>query len=416
MSKRDGFFKSSSLLLVGMMVANVINYLFQLTMGRMLSISAYGEMNTLMSILLVLSFPVYSVTVFLTKRLSHNFALGRYNVIKGLIARTYRGVLVVGVVTFLAGSLFANRISGMLKIDGAIPIILLFLSIGVFVVVPINSAILQGIHRFRMLSFLAAASCVFKYVLCVGLVAVGMGLNGIMLGLMLSYVLTIYISDIPIRAELKSARWSISNNQEDASDVSLSFLIPVTAANLALAVFSQTDQILVKYFFSPTEAGMYSSAAIIGKAVMYVPAAIVTSLFPMVAYSRARAESTVGLIVKAFAITLVLSGGGAFIIYIVPDLIISLFFGAKFMPASNIVGLCAVAMLPMALVMVLINYNLARNKTLFAYIVLLCAIGQVVGIIVFHSELASVLRVILISGSLCVTALLTLMAVEYLRR
>ncbi|KJU84560.1 capsular polysaccharide biosynthesis protein [Candidatus Magnetobacterium bavaricum] len=415
MSKKDGFLKSSSLLFVGMMAANIINYLFQLTMGRMLDIKTYGEMNTLMSILMLLSFPVSSVTVFLTKRLSHNFALARYDVIKGLIAKTYRGVLIVGVITFIVGSLFSTWISSILQLDGVLPVILLFVAIGIYVMVPINSAILQGIHRFRMLSFLAAISSFLKYALCVALVVAGFGLNGIMVGLMLSYVLTVYISDIPIRAELKSPGWSSGNNHEDASDVSLSFLIPVTAANLAFAVFSQMDLILVKYFFSPTDAGIYSSAAIIGRSVMYVPLAIVTSLFPMVASSRARAETTVTLIVKALTITLALSGGGAVILYAVPELIISLFFGAKFMSASKLIGLYAMAMLPIALIIVLLNYNLARNKTGFAYVTLLCAIAQVAGIFAFHNELVNVLWVTLLSGCVCVTVLLTLMAVEYLR-
>ncbi|KJU87439.1 capsular polysaccharide biosynthesis protein, partial [Candidatus Magnetobacterium bavaricum] len=147
----------------------------------------------------------------------------------------------------------------------------------------------------------------------------------------------------------------------------------------------------------------------------YVPAAIVTSLFPMVASSRARAERTVTLIAKALAITLVLSGGGAVILYSVPGLIISIFFGAKFMPAANLIGPYAMAMLPMALIMVLLNYNLARNKTGFAYVTLLCAVAQVAGIIAFHNELVSVLWVTLLSGCVCVTILLALMAVEYLR-
>ncbi|MBF0317517.1 MAG: oligosaccharide flippase family protein [Nitrospirae bacterium] len=415
MTKKDGFLKSSSLLFVGMMTGNIINYLFQLTLGRMLDIKTYGEMNTLMSIIMVLSFPVSSVTVFLTKRLSHNLALARYTVIKRLIAKTYRGILITGGITFLIGSLLSSWLGRMLKIDDVLPIILLFVTIGVYVVVPINSAILQGIHRFRMLSFLSAASCFFKYVFCVAFAAAGFGLSGIMVGLMLSYVVTVYISDIPIRAELKKTNWSSGDNHEGASDVSMSFLIPVTAANLAFSVFSNIDLILVKYFFDPTDAGIYSSAAIIGKSVMHVPAAIATSLFPMVAYSRAKAERTVTLIAKALAITLVLSGGGAVILYSVPELIISIFFGAKFMPASNLIGIYAMAMLPMALIMVLLNYNLARNKTGFAYVTLLCAIAQVAGIFSFHNEPASVLWVTLLSGGVCVTVLLALMAVEYLR-
>ncbi|MBV6341950.1 oligosaccharide flippase family protein [Candidatus Magnetobacterium casense] len=416
MSKTDGFFKSSSLLFAGMMAANIINYLFQLTLGRMLDITTYGEMNTLMSIIVLLSSPVYSVTVFLTKRLSHNIALGRYDIVKGIIASTYRGVLIVGVVTSIIGVVSSRRLGSMLKIDDVLSIVLLFIAITVYVLVLINSAILQSLHRFSMLSLTVAGSSFLKYALCVALAAAGMGLSGIMAGLMLSYVLTVYVSDMSIRSELKTTKCPVSNHSKDVSDVSLSFLMPVTAANLAFSLFSQIDLVLIKYFFSPTDAGIYSSAAIIGKSVIHVPAAIVTSLFPMVASSWARAESTIALIAKALGLTLVLSGGGAVILYSIPELIISIFFGAKFMPASKLIGLYAMTMLPVALIMVLLNYNIARNKTGLAYVTLLCAIGQVAGIFAFHDTPAGVLRVMSLSGYVCVTLLAALMAVEYLSK
>ncbi|MBF0344684.1 MAG: oligosaccharide flippase family protein [Nitrospirae bacterium] len=413
--KKDGFIESSSFLFIGMMVGNVINYLFQLTMGRMLSVKTYGEMNTLMSILLVLSFPVSSITLFLTKSLSHNCALGRYETVKKFIAKTYKLVLTIGIITSIAGSLFSGLTSRLLKIDSILPVILLFMSTGVYVLVPINIAILQGFHRFKILSFITAAISLFKYAIGVTLVAAGFGLNGTIIGLMLSYVLTAYISYIPIRAELKNTRWSFNDNPSNASDVSLSFLIPVTVASLAFAILIQTDLLLVKYFFSPSEAGIFSSAAIIAKSLLYVPIAIVTTLLPMVASNIARAEKTISLIIKAFVITIVLSGGGTVVLNVFPETIISVFFGAKFLPASKIVGLYALAMLPMTLVMVLINYNIARDKTFFAYITLLCSFAQVAGIVLFHKDVATVLKVILTSGSFCLTVLLSLLALEYYR-
>ena len=54
-------------------------------------------------------------------------------------------------------------------------------------------------------------------------------------------------------------------------------------ANTFFGVMTQADVILVKHHFPPGEAGLYASASIMGKAVMYLPTAIIMALFPMVA-------------------------------------------------------------------------------------------------------------------------------------
>jgi O-antigen/teichoic acid export membrane protein len=58
--------------------------------------------------------------------------------------------------------------------------------------------------------------------------------------------------------------------------------------NALLAVFAftpltQADMVLVnRYFPAQDAAGIYASAAVLGKAVMYIPGAIILALFPMV--------------------------------------------------------------------------------------------------------------------------------------
>ncbi|HCY18791.1 MAG TPA: hypothetical protein DHU69_03310, partial [Deltaproteobacteria bacterium] len=190
-------------------------------------------------------------------------------------------------------------------------------------------------------------------------------------------------------------------------------IIPIFIANLAFAILTQSDIILVKYIFTPHEAGIYSSAAIIGRTVMYLPGAIVISLFPMVASNKARDEGTLHLILKALAMTIALSGTGTLALYLFPDFIVSLFFGNRFSSAAYIIGLFAIAMLPMAFLMIIMHYNMAKGGKYFAYIMLLGSVMQVVGIVYFHDSLITVLKVMLISGSLCVTILFAFLTLEY---
>lgn len=407
---KDNFLKASSFIFAGIMLGNAFNYLFQVTMGRVLEIQTFGEMNALFSMMVILGVPFASITNFMAKNTANYSALSLNKQANTLIVKSYKFILMVGFFIFILGAFFSGYISNYLKINNTMPVILLFFSIFLSAILPINNGVLQGMHNFRLLSFVAAGSGVIRYIVCVFLVLLGMGLNGIMIGTIITIALIGYISFMPIGRHLKIGMEPVNLNENGISSI-----IPILLANLAFALFAQSDIILVKYYFSPHEAGIYSSAAIIGKTVMYLPGAIVISLLPMAAFSKARDEGTLHLILKALAITVLLSGSGAAILYLFPDLIVSIFFGKKFISATSLIGLFAVAMMPLAVIMVIMNYNIAKGGRYFAYCMLAGSAVQVFGIMHFHDSLEKVLKVILYSGMFSMTVLFSLLAIEYYR-
>ncbi len=392
-----------------MMTGNFFNYLFQVTMGRMLSVQTFGEMNALFSLMAIFSVPFASITNYLAKNVSHCCAVGREKQANDLIVRNYKNLFIIGCIIVVSLVPFSGFIGESLKINSLVPIILFIISILISLILPINTGILQGIQSFRTLSIFFAGTSIFKYIFCVALVAIGLGLNGIMIGTILSVALVAYISFIPVCRHLRKGRDSMNPQDRDP----LSVVIPIVLANLSFAFFTQADIVLVKYFFSPQEAGIYSSASVLGKAVMYLPGAIVISLFPMVASNKALNKGTTHLIIKALAITVLLSGSGTIVLYLFPDLIISLFFGERFASAAGIVGLFAIAMMPLAVIMVIMNYNIAKGEKYFTYVMLAFAAIQIAGIIGFHDSLSTVLMVIFFSGFLCMFVLFSMLVFEY---
>jgi O-antigen/teichoic acid export membrane protein len=378
-------------------------------MGRMLSVQTFGEINALFSMMIIFGVFFASITNYISKNISHFHALRKDKKVNYLVTKNYRNLFMIGFVIVLLGVTFSKYISEYLKIESLIPTVLLFLAIFVSIIIPINTGILQGLQRFKMLSFLLAGTGFFRYIICVAFVVAGTGLNGIMIGNILSVLLMGYISFKPIGRHLKTGKESIEQGDAD----SLSLIIPIILANLSFAILTQGDIVLVKYLFTPDEAGIYSSAAVIGKIVMYLPGAIVIPLFSMVASNKARGEVTLHLVLKALALTILLSGGSVIIFYLFPRQIVSIFFGERFLSAIPIIGLFAIAMLPMSAIMVVMNYNLAKGGRYFAYAMLLCAIIQTAGIVIFHNSLNSILKVILYSGLLCAMTLFLFLAVEY---
>ena len=405
---KDNLIKTSTLIFLSVLTGNVFSYFFQVTMGRMLGVQTFGEMNALFSVMAIFGVPFASITNFLAKKISHYHALELSGRANALILKSYKNLFLAGAAMLLAGILFSGYISECLKFDSAIPVAMLFLIGFVSIMSPVNTGILQGLHKFGMLSFMAVGASVFRYVLCTVFVIIGLQLYGVLAGTLLTALLIGYISFIPIGRHLKKGH----DASEKAGDAQ-SAIFPIFAANVSFAILSQSDVIFVKYFFTPHEAGLYSSAAIIGKAVMYLPGAIVISLFPMVASNKAREEGTLHLLLKALAATLLLSGGGAAVLYLFPGPVVSVFFGDKFAPAAHIVGFFAIAMMPLAVIIVLMNYNMAKGGRYFSYIMLAGSILQIMGVLYFHSSVTDILKVILYVGLLCMVMLFSLLAAEY---
>ena len=157
--------------------------------------------------------------------------------------------------------------------------------------------------------------------------------------------------------------------------------------------------VLVKHLFSDHEAGIYASASIIGKAVMYLPAAIVLAMFPMVAESNTLRQDSSHFIIKTIIITLFLSGSGAAVLFFFPEFVINTFFGAKYFEAGKIVQYFGISMLPMALLMIMMHYFIARGKVLFQYILFIGAFLEIVLILSFHDSLITVLYTLIGIGS-----------------
>lgn len=75
-------------------------------------------------------------------------------------------------------------------------------------------------------------------------------------------------------------------------------------------------------------------------------------------------------------------------------------FGDRFLIAAPITAIFGLAMLPMAFILLLMNYLLAQGKTRFVIFMAVAAVVELIGIHIFRHNLHSVLYVIMITGCL----------------
>jgi len=398
---RDKFLRASTLLFVASMVTNVFNYAFQLTMGRLLSTEDFGLMNSLFSLLMITSLPFITIMTVLTRYVSTFMVEEVYGRIKGLLLRAYKNILSIGLFLFFVFVCLSSLIKPFLKMDSVTPIVLLGIALFTSLVLPINTAFLQGLQKFRSLSIVSGTLGPAKFVFCLIFVLLGLRVNGVFWGLILTNIAIFFISYAPLRSIIKSAATSIVK-----IDDLLSYAIPVFLANVCFAILTQVDLIMVRHYFPPTEVGIYASAAVLGRAIMYLPAVLVLALFPMVAEAHTKNQKSYHLLVKASTYTVVLAGSGTLLYLLFPRFIMGLLFGEKYVEAASLLGLYGFAMLPMGLLFILINYNLARTDVKFIKYLLLFTCLQVCLVVLFHQTLTQILWIIFACGT--VSAMTTL--------
>jgi len=380
------------------MVSSVFAYGFQVAMGRLLTPAEYGFLNSLLAIFVVLSVPLATVPMVLARRTAEYAAKKDFARIRSLFGLAYRRIGLAGLLGLAAFVLGARFLADYLHSPSIVPVLLLGLCACSAFAVPINTAMLQGLQDYRWLGITAGLGGPVKFFICVALVLSGFGVNGVLAGMVLTSLVMWLIAYLPIRRHLLRGEAGIGH----VHHLSFTHVLPVFTANLAFAVLSQADMILVARYFPAHEAGMYASAAILGRSVMYVPGAFVQAMFPMVSEHHSLNQDSRHLLFKALGATLALSGSGAALFFFFPKLIISVFFGARYVEAAPVLQYFGLAMLPMAFLLVLMNYSIAKGERRFSYLMALGALLEVIFIYFHHESLLKVVFVIMLVGALLI--------------
>ena len=98
---------------------------------------------------------------------------------------------------------------------------------------------------------------------------------------------------------------------------------------------------------------------------------------------------------KGLLYTGLISATTAFMFFLFPELSISILFGNKYLPAVPLLRLFSLAMVPLALINIIMNFNLARERMGFIYSFIGFSILEVILIGMFHSSLNQVLLILI---------------------
>jgi len=387
--------------MAGSMVANIGAYLYHLVMGRLLGPSGYGELSSLLSIFYIFTVPLNVGTIVLVKFISSMKAHGELGQVRTLFVKVTKACL-VGSIVFLPVIIFASPfISSFLHIQSTILFILVYSIFVISLVTVIATSALQGYQKFLWVSMFGAGSIILK--LLVSIPAVRFGVYGALCAMVGSSLVMYLLYFLPLRFifQVKEASALTITPRE-----AIRYAVPSLFIILGMTSLYSTDVILVRHFFPGYEAGLYASLAVLGKIIFYASSAIAVVIFPVLSERTAKGEKGTKLIFIALAGVTAVSIAITLLYVAFPQFIIRMFFGSSYIQAAPLLGLFGIFLMLYSMGNMLTMIFMALGKVKMWFIPVLCAFVQILGIIIYHSSLTSV---ILVNAASCLILVLSLL-------
>lgn len=389
----DPMIRKGGVLFCAMMVGNVFGYLFQVSMGRMLSLKEYGEMNALMSLMIIFGIPFQTLINYFAKNTAVFIGKGQTSKIKSFQKSGLRKVITFLLPLFIFMSLLSTKIASLLHLS-ADQIVLVFSCIFFAAIVALNTGVLQGLQCFYSLACVTSGVHVIRFLFGLLLVWMGMGVYGPIFSMLIAACLLFAFSQWRLNTILPNETKEYDFSLLDAYKYATGLFV----ANVLFGIMTQSDVLLVKHFFTESDAGLYTASAILGKAVLYLSGAIVLAMFPMVAERNEKGDNSMSMLIKALTITFFLSGSGAMILFFFSEPLITLIYGDKFASAALMCEIFGFAMVPVALSFLLMNYLLARGYTGFVGKMSVVVAMEITMILFFHNAMINVIYAMFFAG------------------
>ncbi len=390
----DSFTKNSLIMFVASSLGSFFNLFYQLVMVRVVTKEVFASLNSLLSLLIIISVPCASFVTMVTKHISTCKARNNGEELRGLWQRLAGHAFWFSLTVALLIMAFRVHIASFLRLDSSAGIVILAF---IFFFSGLSTAVtggLQGLERFKWLAFIIAGSGLLKLFLSFVLVKmVSNSLSVALVGFLLPSAFGVILGFWPLRPLLK--RKNI-RAQADIKEL-YRYILPATAVALCFSLFTNMDMLLVKHFFA-AGAQDYAVAQMVGKIILSISGVIYVVMFSRVSHMHALAQDSRKILKRSLVFTFGLSALVFLGYNLFPGPALKVLAGQA-TPEIILLGrLFGWSMLFYALSNVLFYYQLSVEKYAFIKPLLSAAALQIAAIAVFHQTTVMVGVIVVFSS------------------
>lgn len=390
--KNNAFARNSLILFTGSMAANVLGYLFHLLLGRMVSITIYGQAESLFALANIISVPAAALTMVATKFSAADKASGSPGSSAVLFHYLNKKIFKYGLPLLIILIIFSPYFSQFFKIKSNLPIIFVWITLLISLFSCISGGILNGWQKFAESSWATVAGAAFKLVAVYFLIKLGLATGGIlgsfMLSVLVSYLIILYFLKFIFSGRDEDMK--INKKIFDFSSIK-NFIWPVLIGNLALSVLSNVDMMIAKHNIDDIASGQYGALTIVSKIIFFATSAIVSVLFAMSAENHYKKTDSVKIIRQAAWAIAILSLGALAVYFMAPNLVMWMLFGNKYNSVAKYLGPLAISVVLFSFVNLFIQYLLSLHITRPVYFLFSISVLFIVLLLVWGRSIPDII-------------------------
>lgn len=408
----DTFGKNIILVFLGTSLVNVFNLLYQLLIAHRMSGIDFAGFNSLLAIFILISSPLTTLQTAVAKYTAAFNAQNQLKKIKALLSELIRKTLPLAMITFVIFYFLSFYIMDKLRISSVSAGYILAVLLALSWIMPIFSGALQGLELFKWFVLLSVLGGVLKLLFAFIFISLGFNIAGALSAFLIAILIGMIISFIPLKNFIS---FKLAENRTNFKDF-FSYLAPVAVTLFCFTALVNFDLLLVKYLFSPLEAGFYSLAQMLGKIFLFLPGAISIVMFPKAAGLNAKNMDTDSTLRRSLLYACILCIIANLVYNRFPFFTFKILTGKVFAESVILGRLFGISMSFFTLLFILINYFLSIKDMRFMKYLVLSALLQPLTIILFHKTLIHVQLILCINSILIFFIHLALVYKKYERK
>lgn len=362
----NAFARNSVILFAGTMTMNVLNYVFHLAIGRMVTPEVYGEVESLLSLLAVVSVPALTVSIIATRYAAKAKADQSVEQGRSLFRYLEKKILSYGFIALLLSFLIAPLVRDFLNLHSVLPVVLVFVVIFLSFFTSAIAGIFNGWQSFSKSNALNISGTALKLVLGVLLVWLGLGATGVALAITLSAVASYFIGKALLASLFVRAAHEASEDttHSDIPDESLrKYVLPALLGALASTVLGNIDMIFARHALEASVAGSYGALSVAAKTIFFVTGVLTTVLFSVAAERSHQKTDTKKLFFLVFSATAGIALCAVVVFTIFPELVLRILFGSTYLPVAGLLSIFSLTAALYSLANLTLQYLLSLHRT-----------------------------------------------------
>jgi O-antigen/teichoic acid export membrane protein len=389
--------QGSLIFLIASTGVSALNMVHNVIMGRLLSPADYSQLTFIITLQLLIGLVPTTLQTVVARFAARYEAQDDTGLLRLLNRRSRRFSWQLGLVVGACILVLSPLLVNLFQLDGMGLLLPIIIVTPFFVSMGTDRGLVQGIGGYFWLSGAYLSEGIIRLVLSVllgyALVEAGRSLDGAIWGVAQSMLATWFITWLAVRHfATQSAPDTDSNRRHDQNEwVALGSMTALVLIGQAL--ITNSDFLLVKNLFSPSDAGLYAAVSVLGRIVYFGALPLTVVLVPLIARRQALDQPT-------RPILLLIIGGGIAICSVLilgaamfAGDILGLLYGDEYVGAASLLAPYALAASLYTLTGLVITYQIALGSGGETWMPILAGIAQIIGILLFHESLAQVITI-----------------------